>query len=47
MWFKSIYFVNWGDQIHRYVVERADTLKTVYFGALLDIFIRMKGRGVT
>lgn len=39
VWFKCIHFVNRGDQIHKYIVERAGTLKTVYFRELLDIFI--------
>lgn len=38
VWFKCTYFVNWVHQMHKYIVEKADTLKTVYFREL-DIFI--------
>lgn len=37
VWFKC-YFVNRVHQMHKYIVEKADTLKTVYFREL-DIFI--------
>lgn len=45
MWFKWIYFVNQGDQLHKYVAERVDPLKTVYFRELPDCF--HYGRGVS